>query len=74
MASQPAISSIRIAASFAGLAPDCSTIGDAYQCHLLSVLHLLYLACGVLAALLVLAVACAVYIYRRNRDSDDIHS
>jgi hypothetical protein len=56
-------------ASVSAATPDCSTSGGSFECSLLGVLHFLYAAAGVLTVVLIVVIAVAVHIYRRNKGS-----
>ena len=50
--------------------PDCKTSPDSLGCHLIALLNLLYIAAGVLVAVLVVVIVVAVKAYRKNSRDD----
>jgi uncharacterized membrane protein YqjE len=53
------------------LSPACDAAGKGFQCRLTGLLHLLYAAAGLLALLLLIVIALALGVYRRNRAAQD---
>ena len=50
--------------------PVCKTSPDSLGCHLIALLNLLYVAAGVLIAVLVVVIVVAVRAYRKNSKDD----
>jgi hypothetical protein len=53
------------------LAPDCTASGGDFACHLTGFLHLLYFIAAILAVVLLIVIALAVRMYRRNKTEDE---
>ncbi len=51
----------------ATFAPDCTAAGDSLDCHLDSILHILYAVAIVLGLAFIIIAIAAYAVYRRNR-------
>lgn len=51
--------------------PDCSAAPDNLGCHLVALLNLLYVAAGVLSAVLVVVIVVAIRAYKKNSKDDE---
>ncbi len=60
-----------VAAAVVAATQDCDASGSSFKCEMQGVLHFLYAAAGVLAVVLVVVVAAAVHVYRKNRDAKE---
>ena len=56
-------------AAIVAATPNCDASGSSFKCELQGFLHFLYAAAGVLALVLVVVVAAAVHIYKKNKSA-----